>query len=277
MSDAGARMSSSTAITVGGRPVALITGATAGIGKVFAERLAAKGHDLVLVARDAERLRTTATELASTHGISAETLAADLTTSDGLQRVCARIGKLAQLDMLVNNAGFGTKGKLANRPLDEQERMLALHVTAPMVLTRTALPGMLARRTGTIINVASVASWVYSPGTVNYSATKAYLRVFTQGLALELAGTGVHAQVLCPGFTRTEFHERAAIGATSIPGPLWLDVHDVVDASLAQAARRGPTVCVPSLRFKLIVLGLRFVPDWLLAGVRRRYSRARMD
>ena len=121
------------------RPVALITGASAGIGKVFAQRLAASGHDVVLVARDAERLRAVATELTRDHKISAESLPADLSTTDGMRRVASYVAQLPRLDVLVNNAGFGTKGKLAHRPVDEQVAMLELHMTAPMVLTRAAL------------------------------------------------------------------------------------------------------------------------------------------
>ena len=261
--------------TTADRPIALITGASAGIGKVFAQRLAASGHDVVLVARDAERLREVATELTRDHAISAESLTADLSTTDGMHRVANYVAQLPRLDVLVNNAGFGTKGKLANRPVDEQVAMLELHVTAPMVLTRAALTGMLTRNSGTIINVASVASFAYSAGNINYSASKAYLRVFTQGLALELEGTGVHAQVLCPGFTHTELHDRAKIDKSTIPRWLWLDVHRVVDDSLSQAARRGATVCVPSRRFRLIVLILRYMPNWVLSGVRRKYGKTR--
>ena len=259
------------------QPIALVTGASAGIGRVFAQRLARSGHDLVLVARDCERLRALATELGRDHGISAETLVADLSTQDGMRRTAEYIARLPRLDVLVNNAGFATKGKLADRPVEEQVAMLELHVVAPMMLSRAALPGMISRRTGTIINVSSVAGWMYGAGVVNYAASKAYLRIFTQGLALELQGTGVHAQALCPGFTHTEFHDRATIRRSTIPNWLWLDVHRVVDDSLAQAARRGPTVCLPSLRFRVIVLALRYVPDWLLSGVRRRYGKSRTE
>jgi short-subunit dehydrogenase len=135
---------------------------------------------------------------------------------------------------------------------------------------------MIARGSGTVINVSSVASFIHSAGNVNYCATKAYLRVFTEGLALELAGTGVYVQALCPGFTRTEFHDRAAIPWTSIPGYLWLNVNRVVDDSLAQADRRGATVCVPGLRFKLIVLLIKYLPDWLKSGTRAKYGKTRM-
>jgi hypothetical protein len=258
------------------RYFALITGASAGIGKVFAQRLAAQGHDLILVARDATRLQAFADELSLQFGIDVEALPADLSRDEGMRRVAERITQTANLAFLVNNAGFGTKGKLVNRPIAEQATMLELHVVAPMLLTRAALPGMIERRAGTIINVASVASFVYSAGNVNYCATKAYLRVFSEGLAMELRDTGVHVQALCPGFTHTEFHDRAAVDKSSIPDWLWLDAGRVVDDSLAQAARRGATVCIPGLRYKAIVLLVKYLPEWIKAGTRARYGKSRL-
>ena len=257
------------------RPVALITGASAGIGKVFSQRLASRGCDLVLVARDAVKLQAFADELALQYGVNADALPADLARDDGMRGVAERIAGLERLDWLVNNAGFGTRGKLANRPVAEQATMLKLHMMAPMLLTRAALPGMIARDRGTIINVASVASFTYSAGNVNYCATKAYLRVMSESLAMELLGTGVHVQALCPGFTHTEFHDRAAIDKQEIPGYLWLDVNRVVDDSLAQADRKGPPVCVPALRYKLIVALIKYMPEWILRGVRNAYGRSR--
>ena len=258
------------------RPVALITGASAGIGKVFAQRLAASGHDILLVARDGIRLQQLADELSLQFGISAEALPADLSRDEGMRSVASRISQMERLDYLVNNAGFGSKGKLANRPVAEQATMLELHVMAPMLLTRAALPGMIARTSGTIINVSSVASFIHSPGNVNYCASKAYLRVFSEGLASELIGTGVHVQALCPGFTHTEFHDRAAIDMKSTPGILWLDAGRVVDDSLAQAARGGHAVCIPSLRYKTIVLLIRYLPAWLVRAIRTPLMKSRV-
>lgn len=265
----------STGPSSSSRPVALVTGASAGLGKVFARKLAEQGYDLVLVARDAARLRQVADELALQYGVNAEPLAADLARDEGMRRVAERIAQTDALTMLVNNAGFGTKGTLAARPVAEQATMLELHVMAPMLLTRVALPGMLARGRGTIINVASVASFAYSAGNVNYCATKAYLRVFSEGLQLELDGTGVRVQALCPGFTHTEFHDRGGIDKSSIPGWLWLDAERVVDDSLAQIARGGPVVCVPSTRYKMIVFLIKYLPEWIKRGTRRRYGKTR--
>lgn len=257
------------------RLVALVTGATAGIGRTFAQRLAASSHDLILVARDTARLEALADELSLQYGIEAEVLAADLSRDDGMRRVADRISRERRLAVLVNNAGFGTKGRLVNRPVAEQATMLELHIVAPMLHTRAALPGMIERGRGWIINVSSVASFSYSMGNVNYSASKAYLRTFSQALALELAGTGVRVQALCPGFTHTEFHTRAAIEKSTIPGYLWMDVERVVDESLAQIAANGRVVCIPGKRYRLIVLLLRYLPEWLQRPLRARYGRAR--
>jgi short-subunit dehydrogenase len=150
--------------------------------------------------------------------------------------------------------------------------MLRLHVLAPMRLTRAALPGMLSRRRGAIINVSSVAGFIYSPGNVNYCASKAYLTTFTEGLALELAGTGVAAQALCPGFTHTEFHQRMGPDSRRRPPFMWLTAEGVVRASLRQIERDGPVVCVPGLRYKVLVALLGVLPRrviGLLTGRRR--------
>ncbi len=238
---------------------ALVTGASAGIGREFCQQLAARGHDLILVARDTERLHALAAELGARHGVAAEVMPADLARDADVDRVVARISAAA-LTLLVNNAGFGTTGSVATAPPGPQEQMLRLHVLAPMRLTRAALPGMLERRRGAIVNVSSIASFIYSPGSVNYCASKAYLTTFTEGLALELAGTGVQAQALCPGFTRSEFHQRMGADARLRPGPLWMTAEAVVRASLAQLDRAGPVVCVPGLRNKLLVGLIRLLP-----------------
>ncbi|MDQ8165289.1 MAG: SDR family oxidoreductase [Gemmatimonadota bacterium] len=257
------------------RLVALVTGASAGIGRVFAQRLAASGHDLIIVARDAVRLEALADELTLQHGVHVEVLPADLSRDDGRRHVADRIAREPRLAVLVNNAGFGTKGRLANRPEAEQATMLELHVMAPMIHTRAALPGMIERGRGWIINVSSVASFTHSAGNANYSATKTYQRVFSESVDLELHGTGVRVQALCPGFTHTEFHARGGMNKAGIPGFLWLSAERVVDESLAQLAANGPTVCVPSLRFKLIVLLLRFLPQWALRPMRTKYGKLR--
>lgn len=251
---------------------ALVTGASAGIGREFCRQLAARGYDLIVVARDANRLDALANELGSAHGVRVEVLPADLTRDADVDRVAHRAATDPALAMLVNNAGFGTVGSLATAPPEQQEAMLRLHVLAPMRLTRAALPGMLSRRRGAIINVSSVAGFIYSPGNVNYCASKAYLTTFTEGLALELAGTGVAAQALCPGFTHTEFHQRMGPDSRRRPQFMWLTAEGVVRASLRQIERGGPVVCVPGLRYKVLVAIVGLLPRravGLLTGRRR--------
>ena len=258
------------------RPIAVVTGASAGLGKEFAAQLAARGYDLLLVARDGARLAELGTELSKRHGIVAEPFPCDLITTDEVTRLCERLASDARVTLLVNNAGFGTKGKLVNRPEREQVGMLDLHVQAAMRLTQAVLPGMIQRKQGRIIVVASVASFTASPGNVNYCATKAYQRVFCEGLAMELQGTGVAVQALCPGFTHTEFHDRAGIDkSVGIPAFMWLDADRVVRASLEAIFGGGPVVVVPGKRYQLIVLALRYLPQWVRRTLQGRYGKAR--
>ena len=257
------------------RPIALITGATSGLGFTFAQQLAKKGYDLVLVARDVARLATRAGELTAAHGVHVDTIAADLSTDEGLSNVLAHFTSGARVDLLVNNAGFGTKGLFARTDAAAQDRMVRLHVVAVSALTRAALPAMLERQTGGVITVASVASFVTSAGNTNYCATKAYQRFFMESLALETVGRGVTVQALCPGFTHTEFHERAAINMTTMPNFLWLNAEDVVRDSLAAYLRGGPVVVIPGAIYKLIVFLVRYLPKWLMSRATRKYRRDR--
>ena len=259
------------------RPLACVTGASAGLGREFALQLAQRGFDLLLVARDLERLQALADELSQAHGIAAEAYQCDLSRDEPMRALAEKLSKEERLMVLVNNAGFGTKGKLATRPVGEQATMLELHVMAPMLLTRAVVPRMIERREGFIITVASVASFTASMGNVNYCATKAYQRVFMEGLAMELLGTGVKAQALCPGFTHTEFHDRMKIDKSKgIPGWAWLNADRVVRESLDEAFGHGPTVVIPGKRYKALVLALRYMPQWLRRNLQERYARARI-
>jgi short-subunit dehydrogenase len=258
------------------RPLAVVTGASAGMGKVFAQQLAERGFDLVIVARDAERLRSVADELALQYGITATAWPADLSRDDGMRTLAEYISKQDRLMVLVNNAGFGTKGLFATRPVAEQATMLELHVMAPMILTRAALPGMLQRRAGVVINVASVASFMTSRGSVNYCATKAYERVMMESLALELEGTGVTAQALCPGFVHTEFHERGKMDMSNIPGFLWLEAPRVVKESLDAGFAGGPTTVIPGWHYRFIVWCFKVAPGFIRRSFQRRYSKSRV-
>ena len=252
------------------RPLAVVTGASAGIGKVFCERLAARGHDLLLVARDGNRLQALKQELEQRYGIGVEVFPADLTIDTDVSLLAETLTRSPNLVLLVNNAGFGTRDTVADGSPARQEAMLQLHAMAPMRLSQAALPVLLKNKQGAIVNVSSVASFLFSANNVNYCATKAYLRVFSEGLAAELAGTGVRVQALCPGFTHSEFHQRMGAEVGNIPGWLWLSATSVVDTSLAALQRGWPVVCVPGVRYKLIVLLLRVTPRWLISRVSNR-------
>jgi uncharacterized protein len=255
-----------------GPPLAIVTGASAGIGRVFCERLASRGYDLLVVARDGNRLEGLKRELEERYGIQVEVFPADLTIDTDVSLLVARITQSPQLALLINNAGFGTRGPLINTSPARQEAMLRLHTMAPMRLSQAALPMLLNNRRGGIINVSSVASFVFSAYNVNYCATKAYLTSFSEGLAAELAGTGVKVQALCPGFFRSEFHERMQVDTGHIPGWMWMSAEAVVHASLASLDRGRAVVCVPGLRYKLLVMLLRFTPHWIIARVTRRHA-----
>ncbi|NGN67250.1 SDR family oxidoreductase [Streptomyces sp. A7024] len=243
---------------------ALITGSTAGIGAAFARRLAADGYDLVLVARDSERLRKQARELTDRHRIEAEVLSADLAEDAGIASVEARLASTDRpVGLLVNNAGFGNKGRYLEVPMADELRMLKVHCEAVLRLTSAAVPGMRDRGRGGVINVASVAAFV-PRGT--YGASKAWVVQFTQGIAKDLTGTGVRPMALCPGFVRTEFHSRAGMGTDNIPSWMWLDADRVVDAGLADLAK-GKTLSVPDPRYKALLGASKLVPRGMLGKV----------
>lgn len=238
---------------------ALITGASAGIGAEYARQLAARGLDLVLVARRSDRLHELAQSLMQTYRINAEVFVADLAQEADVARVEDRIRVMDNLAVLVNNAGFGTIGRLVNVDPARQQEMVYLHVMAPMRLTQAALPGMTARNHGAIINVSSVAGYVRLRGNVNYAATKAYLTAFSETLASELLGSSVYVQALCPGFTHTEFHftpEFEKHKPKPYPDFMWMSAEEVVRQSL-DGLGNGQVAFVPSLLYRMLVLVLR--------------------
>ncbi len=224
---------------------ALVTGASAGIGTAFARALAARGNDLVLVARDRARLDALAKELTQAHTIDAEVLPADLTDSDDLETVAARVADpAAPIDLLVNNAGFGTFGRFQRLPLEPEQREIRLNVLALHRLTHAAVGAMVDRGRGGVINVSSLGGYQPAPGFATYTATKAFVSSFTQAIHEELGGTGVKAMVVCPGFTRTEFQERAGVEDSSVPDFLWQSAEQVVAYALKDYDR-GRAVSVP--------------------------------
>ena len=239
---------------------ALVTGASSGIGEAYARALAARGTALVLVARREDRLRALASELP----VEAEVLATDLTTDTA--RVEARLAE-GDVDLLVNNAGFGTTGAFAELPLDREDEEIRLNVLALTRLSHAALPSMLRAGHGAIVNVGSVASFSAAPKNAVYTATKAYVLTFTEALSEELRGTGVRMQALCPGATRTEFQDTAGWNATRLPNAAWQTADEVVAASLS-ALERGRVVVVTGLHNRALVSGAALVPR----AVRRRIA-----
>jgi uncharacterized protein len=256
------------------RPLALVTGASSGLGAVFARKLAHRGYDLLLVARDGDRLAALSTELAAA-GARATPVVADLATDAGVAVVEAAIRECGRLDLPVNNAGIGTTGSLAAAPPAQQDGMLRLHVLAVNRVTQAALQLMKPAKRGGIITVSSVASFVNSAGNVNYCATKAYQRSFSEGLALEVESQGIRVQALCPGFTHTEFHQRMAFDQAAVAPPwMWLDADAVVETSLRQFERNGPVICIPGAQYKLLVFLARHIPLWIKRRLSQRvYTR----
>ena len=244
---------------------ALVTGATAGIGREFATQLAARGDDLVIVARDTARLEAFAAELTSEYGVDVEVLPADLSDRTEIEVVAERLRDAAgPVDLLVNNAGYGLASPFVETGIEQEEALLDVLVRAVLVLSHAGARGMVERGHGRIINVSSVAGLLAS-GT--YAAAKSYVTTFSESLAGQLSGTGVGVTALLPGYVRTEFHERAGIDKGERSGPFWLEAPDLVRTALA-AAESGKVICVPSPQYKAVVAVVRHLPRALLRGSR---------
>jgi uncharacterized protein len=241
-------------------PVALITGASSGIGAVFARKLAARGYNLILLARREDRLRALASELP----MKADVLIADLSQEQDIAETERVIRECGQIELLINNAGFGTLGRFWEADIEGQKRMHEVHVMATMRLTHAALTQMVTRARGGVISVSSVAAFGQSPGNVSYCATKAWINSFTEGLDMELRGihSPVRVQALCPGFTVTEFHETFGMDPRKIPRFLWLNADDVVESSL-KAFARGKVIVVPNWKYKIGAFVMKHVPHEL--------------
>ncbi|MET1020764.1 MAG: SDR family oxidoreductase [Arthrobacter sp.] len=246
---------------------ALITGATAGIGAEFARQLAEQGHGVVLVARDAARLRAKAEELENRYGVGAEVLAADLTDDAGVAAVVARLTEPARpVEILVNNAGIGLLRSFAENDVSDETKLLKLHVETAMRLTHAALQGMLSRHSGRVINVASVAAFLPRG---SYSAAKAWVVSFSRWANLAYAKQGVNVTAVCPGFTQTEFHDRMGMDTTVAPRWMWLQAERVVREGLADN-ERGKAVSIPTKRYKVLTAATRVLPARLVVGPPRR-------
>jgi short-subunit dehydrogenase len=239
------------------KPIALITGATAGIGASFAELLAKKGHDLVIVARDLERLNQNASKWREKFGVEVEVLVADLSRDEDIRRIELRLQNTSRpIEVLINNAGFGIKKSFLVSEISDEIALLDVLVTAPMRLMHAILPIMKARNSGVIINVSSIAGWI-AGGT--YSAAKSYLTVLTESLHTELLGSNVKLLSLAPGYTRTEFHQRGNMKMAGLPNWLWLTSERVVEDAWS-SAQAGKVLCIPGRQYQVIANLARYAP-----------------
>jgi len=255
----------------------VITGASSGIGATFARQLA-REYDLLLVARRKHKLDQLATELRAAHNTQVEVCVADLSNPVDVALLAQRISGETSLGLLVNNAGFGTKGRFWETTVESQEQMHQLHVMATVRLTHAALANMVPRNQGAIINVASVAGFVRGPGSVSYCATKSWMSIFSEGLYVELTGMGsrVTVQSLCPGFTYSEFHDVLAVDRERVAGKsLWLSADFVVDASL-KGLRNGQLYVIPGWRYRLLTSLISKLPSRLRLAVETSRSQDRV-
>jgi short-subunit dehydrogenase len=250
-------------------PTALVTGATSGIGAAFARHLAGRAYNLVLVARDEARLDETASILRREHGVEVTTLSADLSTPDGQALAADRVANPDRpIDLLVNNAGRSLNTPFLRSTPEAEAGLLYLNVHAVMRLTHAALPPMVARRSGSIVNVSSVAGFGAAMPGSTYPASKAWVTNFTESVALSVAPFGVRVMALCPGYVRTEFHGRAGINMSKTPNFLWLDADRLV-ADAMRDLRRGKVISIPDWKYKVAVFGLRHLPRRMLQRVAR--------
>ncbi|MBR4752994.1 MAG: SDR family NAD(P)-dependent oxidoreductase [Thermoguttaceae bacterium] len=263
-----------------GRPVAAITGASSGFGKIYAKRLASEGYDLLLVARREEKLLETTKEIKQERDVEIETISADLSVLDDIIRVERRLESIPSLRYLINNAGFGGNQKFPDVFIDVETKMVLTHCLAPMRLCRAALVPMKAqgkkRDAGYIINVSSVSGFLAGEGAADYTATKAYLITFSKSLQCDVGRFGVRVQALCPGFARTGFHDAETMRYSNlketVPNFLWQRADRVVDASLRSLRRpfRPNVVCIPTIVYKIAGY---FGSSWLFAPLRILLSR----
>ena len=239
----------------------LITGASSGIGTAFARSLASQGYDLVLVARREAQLRSLADEVQRKFNVNAQVFPADLSDPTQVKRLETQVAEIGDLEILINNAGFGVPGKFVEIQAERNAEMIQVHILANVRLCRAALPGMISRGRGSIINVSSIAAFMATPRNATYSATKAYLNVFSEALQDELKGTGIRVQALCPGLTHTEFHDHPGYEdyKRRIPEFFWMQAEDVVRESL-DALKKGRVICIPGFKNRLIVAIIR---NWL--------------
>jgi len=256
---------------------AVVTGASSGIGAAFARRLARDGFSLVLQGRRRELLESLCVELESAHGIKAEYVTAELSDPRQLLALEKKVAEITDLEVLVNNAGFGQVREFHREGIEGQERMVRVHLIATIRLTHAVISGMLRRGHGSIINVSSVAGYMVAPRSNVYAATKAFLNSFSESLHVELHGTGIRVQALCPGYTKTDFHPRLGLSTSRRLVFAFMPPERVVDASL-RALSRHAVICVPGAGYKLAAAVGRFAPRrvmYWLANIARKTSLAK--
>jgi len=257
-----------------GQEVSLITGASSGIGAAFAERLAADGRHVVLVARRLDRLAALAERLAYDRGVQATPIASDLTAPGAVAELVADLDRRGlAVSWLVNNAGFGTYGRFDQLPVARELDEIQLNVATLVELTGRLVPRMVARRRGAVLNVASVGGFAPGPYMATYCATKAFVVSFSEALASELAGTGVHVVCVCPGFTRTEFQDAAHVDASRIPDFLWMSAADVADQAVRAVGKRS--LCVTGIMNSMTATTMRVLPSGWSARMVGSLMRAR--
>jgi short-subunit dehydrogenase len=240
---------------------AVITGATSGIGAAYAARFAEEGHDLVITGRRKKKIEAFADKIKEEHGVNVEVVLAELSTEEGLQTLVDIISN-RQIEILVNNAGFGVNSLYQECDLKAMEQMAKVNVLVPMKLIRIVLPGMVERRKGTIINVSSESAFLIIPKNSVYSGGKAFLKSFTEGLHLDLMNTGVKVQAVCPGFTRTDFHEKMGMNKSRQKNKglmKWMSPEEVVDISLKDL-EKNKVICIPGIHTKLLIRLLNLFP-----------------
>jgi short-subunit dehydrogenase len=247
----------------------MVVGASGGIGQGFADQLAARGHELILVARDRDRLDELAARLRATHRVTVDVVAADLAREESLRALEERIRADAELELLVNAAGIASWGRFADLDVERELDVIRVNVLAVVRLTRAALDTMLPRRRGAIVTVASLGGYIPLPFCATYGGTKAYLVNFTEALYEELRGSGVRIQVVCPGFTRTEMFARSGADAARMPSYIWAEPDTIARSSLA-ALRRDRPVCIPGARLRIFSM---LVPFLSRAELRRRAGK----
>lgn len=253
-----------------GPGTAFITGASSGIGAAFARALARQGYRLVLLARREDRLKALAEELRAGGAGDVRILAADLSDPEAVERAAQVLAEIPDLTLLINNAGFGTGGRFDQVDVEPELRMIQVHAIASVRLTRAALPGMIARGHGGVINVSSIAGLLPMPGNTIYGATKSFLIFFTGSMNSELAGSGVRVQALCPGFTYSEFHDVMGVERSFLPRIFWMEASDVVKESL-RGLRTGQEIVIPGAGYRVLAFFIRLPLSAPLARLVQRY------